>query len=141
MINIYTTKQVNGLTYINDVEAYFFVNWKEVINSKYAKNVIKKIDGVTKFYDNLVETPFGIAKYTELSTGCKALLIALYNNEFLVNFLETGENVVEELILLNKQNKDIDVNIFTPKTLIVSNLKEKVYLNGKLVTWFDISQL
>lgn len=141
MINVYTNKKVKDLTYIHDVEAHFNVFWKEIITSKFAKRVMKNIDNVSEFYDDHVLTPFGIARYTELSTGCKALLIAIYRQDCLVNFLETGENVLEELILLNKKDASLKINIYTPKSLLTSHFDEELYLNGKLVTWFDLIEI
>lgn len=130
MLYIYTGKAPKGM--ITDVEGVFKIFEDRDMKDPVALKLIKEIDSAKYYSDSNVKTPFGLANIYQLSSGCKAALLAIWSG-VVVNFTEAGDNVYEALL---KYAKDRDVKIWTNNRLML-NSKEIVCMDGKMMTAND----
>lgn len=79
----------NNLIY--DVEAGFRIFKKSIINNPLYWEIVHDIDKVSEINGDYIKTPFGGTSSDNLSSGCKALLLAVATGTW-VNFLEAGDN-------------------------------------------------
>ena len=88
------------------------------------RQAIKTIDHAILTDDLLIETPFGSGLISDLSSGCKAVLLALYyiNTNYLVSIEECGETPIKALCEIAKE-KDIYV-YFASQVVVTSNSVE-----------------
>lgn len=110
---LYIINYKNNTNIIYDVEQTFFLN-KHIIKREalYGK-IVKSIDNVLEFKGDYIETPFGGTSIESLSSGAKALLLAVNKQDHWVNFLEAGENVMNLAVEISR---DIDLHIFCEKS-------------------------
>lgn len=138
MLNV--TTKLNDKTQqmlINDVEVYFDrISYIILKDKKLFKSVISKIDNAEYIPDNIIETPFGRTVINDLSSGCKALLIALTFPEYITNFTEAGDNVLK---LAVEYSKTREINIFIQKP-IIGDLRYKIKLNGQDSTLLELAR-
>lgn len=138
MLNIITNYNVlPKKKFVDDVEVFFWAKWKEIIKHPEFSRIIKEIDNADVLSVGVIKTKHGTTIPLELSSGCKALLIAITYDNLYVSFLEAGGNVLKLAFeLANKYN----INIVTTKAIRVldkSDLKKPLILNGKKATLDD----
>lgn len=124
----------NNLIY--DVEAYFRLKKNTLIKHPLYETVIREVDGATKIFDDGIRTKFGSTLVDNLSTGCKALIIAVNNPNTWVNFLEAGSNVIEVASKLCKT--EIDIHIICEKSFLIKDLNYRVNADGNITTVKDL---
>ena len=134
MLYIYSSlKSIDRKKFVNDVEIFF--NFDLAYNLKTDESInkiLKTIDGAHIINGNVVETKFGVTTLSNLSTGCKALIIAWLNTSLTVNFTEVGDNVVELAVELSKNR---DLHVYTRNSVVFGkNLDTVVNLDGKEMT-------
>lgn len=134
MLYIYSSlKSIDRKKFVNDVEIFFNFDLAYNLKTDEAINkILKTIDGAHIINGNVVETKFGVTTLSNLSTGCKALIIALLNQGLTVNFTEVGDNVVELAVELSKNR---DLHVYTRNSVVFGkNLDTVVNLDGKEMT-------
>lgn len=134
MLYIYSSlKSIDRKKFVNDVEIFFNFDLAYNLKTDEAINkILKTIDGAHIIAGNVVETKFGVTTLSNLSTGCKALIIALLNPGLTVNFTEVGDNVVELAFELSKNR---DLHVYTRNSVVFGkNLDTVVNLDGKEMT-------
>lgn len=134
MLYIYSSlKSIDRKKFVNDVEIFFNFDLAYNLKTDEAINkILKTIDGAHIIAGNVVETKFGVTTLSNLSTGCKALIIALLNPGLTVNFTEVGDNVVELAVELSKNR---DLHVYTRNSVVFGkNLDTVVNLDGKEMT-------
>lgn len=134
MLYIYSSlKSIDRKKFVNDVEIFFNFDLAYNLKTDEAINkILKTIDGAHIINGNVVETKFGVTTLSNLSTGCKALIIALLNPGLTVNFTEVGDNVVELAVELSKNR---DLHVYTRNSVVFGkNLDTVVNLDGKEMT-------
>lgn len=86
---------------IRDNNAYFDENILPSMIDSLGQEVMRRIDGVTKFdpVSGAIVTPFGSTTIDHLSCGCKTVLNYLYSDEKykLININQCGDNALEVL--------------------------------------------
>lgn len=119
--------------FVDDVDIYFNFDLANNLKSdKIIDRILEVIDGAHIINGNVVETKFGVTTLSNLSTGCKALIIALLNPGLTVNFTEVGDNVVELAVELSKNR---DLHVYTRNSVVFGkNLDTVVNLDGKEMT-------
>lgn len=128
MLYIYTKlNDISKNNYINDIELFFENTWKKICRHPQAKYIIQKIDGASFINESTINTKFGVTNILNLSTGCKALLIAVTYNTSIVNFIETGNNVFNEALNLSEK---YDINIYLPYRKVSNNFNKVICLDG-----------
>lgn len=136
---LYITSNIdpNNKKYLDDVVSYFdFEFYRYVKPDKIVNKILEEIDGAHIISNDIVETKFGRTIITNLSTGCKALLIAAKKSGLIVNFTEAGNNVVELAVELSK---DIDMHIYTRNRIAFhKNHNFIINHNGKEMTVGDL---
>lgn len=134
MLYIYSSlKSIDRKKFVNDVEIFFNFDLAYNLKTDEAINkILKTIDSAHLINGNVVETKFGVTTLSNLSTGCKALIIALLNPSLIVNFTEVGDNVVELAVELSKNR---DLHVYTRNSVVFGkNLDTVVNLDGKEMT-------
>lgn len=128
MLHIYTkmTPEIK-LNFVNDVELFFKSEWRTIVKHESFEYVLKTIDKGTLLGGDAISTPFGTTSVTNISTGSKALLIALSYPKFIVNFLETGNNVLE---LASKLSDKYDLQIYMENPGVIQDLDKIVIIDG-----------
>lgn len=140
MLYVYTKlNEVDDKNYVNDVEAFF--NFDLAYHLKpdpIVNKILQEIDGAHIISDDIVETKFGRTLVMNLSTGCKALLVAVKNPGLIVNFIEAGNNVNKLALELSDK---LDIKIYTKNALIFSkHLDRIVNFDGKEITAKQVSE-
>ena len=87
MLYLYTQKPAEDV-YVHDVESYFYLKYASIYKHPIALQWIKEIDGALR-------TKFGITVPLNISSGSKALLIAITQTDCVVNFIEAGQNIFD----------------------------------------------
>lgn len=114
MLTIYLGKDylfMNGK--VNNVSAYFDEVYEPSwFTSEFSKKIVNQIDNVTYFGsgDVFISEKYGAMSATELSSGSKALLILLNEDDTLVSGDRMGDNCVPLLLELAKM-KDIKITL------------------------------
>lgn len=116
---------------IYDVEIRFksLVSNHISFDSDICRQVIKTIDHATLTHGNIIETPFGSASISDLSSGCKAVLLALHyssikDTDWIVSIEECGSTPIKVLCELAKK-KDVYV-YFASQVFVISDSVECV---------------
>lgn len=119
--------------FVDDVDIYFNFDLANNLKSdKIIDRILEVIDGAHIIAGNVVETKFGVTTLSNLSTGCKALIIAYLNPRLTVNFILVGDNVIELAVEISKDN---DLNIYTRNSVVFGkNLDTVINLDGKEMT-------
>lgn len=135
MLYVYSKNMLNGFVLINDVEAGFtqLKYNNELFEDDVSLFIMKYIDSVSFKKGDYIETPFGSTSMDNLSSGCKALLLAYYyrnKKDVLVNILECGENAIE---LLFELAKTMDISVYTTHTLTIYDDNAECIIDGKKV--------
>lgn len=127
-------KLTNDLIY--DVESSFFLNVDSIISNRLYERIIKQIDLVSYCDGDYIKTPFGGTSIYNLSSGCKALLLAVTFNNRWVNFLEAGPNVMD---LAAEIGKTMDMHILCEKRFRSKNHRDDtIVFNGNKIKIKDI---
>ena len=133
MLTLYDDKTIGNKEYIKDIEASFAFYKDAIVKLPQLKEVCSTIDNISYIKGAYIETPFGATSIDDLSTGCKALLLAilLSAEDIIVSFVESGENVLSFAL-----RKGYKINIYCLSTLQVNkeaNKCEFIYA-GKTMT-------
>lgn len=78
-------------------ELYLRFSTRDDFKDDLSSLVMKEIDGAYIVDGDCIRTPFGSTVFTNLSTGCQSLLVALKENDgnTWTSFLGAGDNVIE----------------------------------------------
>ena len=131
MINIYNyipESVIKSELYINDIDIFFSHRWNKAIQHKEAKRILKDIEDAEIKHNDIIKGKFGITIINKISTGTKALLLALSYPKYLVNFTEAGDNIFNLAIKLSEK---YNMNIMNNEVRVVDNLRAKIKFNGK----------
>ena len=114
MLTLYDDKTIGNKEYIKDIEASFAFYKDAIVKLPQLKEVCSTIDNISYIKGAYIETPFGATSIDDLSTGCKALLLAilLSAEDIIVSFVESGENVLSFAL-----RKGYKINIYCLSTL------------------------
>lgn len=101
--------EVRTPRFLMDIDGYFNRNKeKKWFNDPYVKKIIKEIDNTVAVKDEYLESPvFGGISPVQLSTGCKALILAYEVNE-VIYATWMGDNCVQ-LLLDMAEKKDVHI--------------------------------
>lgn len=117
--------KIDKASTIFDVDGWFDVNFHSLPETKENKRLIKEIDHAELISADTVRTPFGVTSLSNLSSGCKAALLAA-NTNYIVSFDEAGDNAFEAIL---KTAKAQDIKIATSLCVSV-NSKDTVVVDG-----------
>lgn len=135
MLYIKNKNELSGLNIIGDVELRFknLVNSGEYFDSPIYSSIMAKIDSVTDKKDQVIRTKMGLTTIHQLSTGCKSVILALYNlgKDEYVCIDECGENALNVLAKLAKQ---YDIKVYTNFNLPFNGNDLSINFNKKTFT-------
>lgn len=139
MLRVITdARLLNNKEYVRDVVAYFDNEYESIICNEYFEYVIKNIDKSERIAQDVIRTPFGVTTVENISTGSKALLVALSEPGLVVNFLETGDNVLN---LALDMSDHYDMTIYLDKPVVVKKCDIEIEINNKRATSLDLMLL
>lgn len=135
MLTIATKRELNSINKIADVESRFRVLLKtgEKFESDIYTSIIKVIDLVEEREGNIIRNQFGETTLEKLSTGCKAVMLAVYYNKknVYVSIEECGENALKVLFKLSEK---LDICVYTRYEISVFELDIKCRINSTIYT-------
>ena len=136
MLNIYT-KIPDKLKdkYVVDADGLFDGYWRWTIKHPEFERVINKIEEAKFVSKDLIEGKFGFSRITDISSGTKALLLALYFDEYLINFNEVGNNVFNLALELSKI---YNMNILLNRTRSANDMNTNIKLDDKICTVWEL---
>lgn len=135
MLSVYIPDyELNVSNCIFDVEKSFYVIANQCYKQEYFEGVIQNIEHGEVIEKGIIKTIFGFATISQISTGAKALLLALYKPKAIVNFREAGNNVVAYALKLSKK---YDLSIYLDREVPGIRTNESVLLNGEKIVTFD----
>lgn len=109
--------------------------YREILNYKdVLVDVISQIDNATFIVSDIIKTPFGETRLYDVSTGCKAVIIAMLYPDFCVSYMEVGHNVFDYTVNLSNHR---DMYIFTPIVLFAKDMNSRIYMDNTKVTVKD----
>lgn len=130
MLNIYTEKP--STNYIEDVEAFFDIMYKRIYSKPFTADIIKFIDGAEIIHEGVLKTKFGYGTLLDISTGSKAVLVALSFPDYVVNFIEAGDNIANKALDLSA---DYDLSLYMDHSWFFSVLDDRqIKVDGELTT-------
>lgn len=97
---------------IHEVSEYFNLKFKrDWLNDEFSKKAIKEVDKSTHIKDGYIESPvLGAISPRELSSGCKALILAKFDTEHIICGDRMGENCFPCLFELTK-TQDVTITL------------------------------
>lgn len=109
MLHLYTheDKIPDNLKVIKDVESAFKFEVMTTplgtipFNDEISNIIIKQIDKVIERHGRGIVTLFGETTIQEVSTGCKAALMAATHSNYCISNIEIGQNVIPVLLSLS----------------------------------------
>ena len=113
MINIFSdcTLVPSELDIIYDAEEWFKYHLEasggEAFNNDISNRILHRIEGATKRKGNEIITKYGKTHIKDISTGCKAVLLALNFPNYCVSNIEMGDNAMIALFREFKSNANI----------------------------------
>ena len=139
MIEIVTDLKMCNDNILFDNEAYFFENVSLEHDSKY-EFVLEGIDNakILDYDTGLVQTPFGLTSFEQLSTGCKTVLNYLHLRKHgsrysYLNITECGANALNVLFELCETDDGIGFYLGHDENL--ANIGPHEFsVNGRLTT-------
>lgn len=122
--------------FIDDVEVYFrYFLMDDIEPNDLVNKILLEIDGATNLKGRYIDSRFGGTCTENLSSGCKALLIAVYNQDKIVNFTEAGINVVKLAVELSQT---MDLHIYTQNIITFAKHRDVIInLDGKEMTCIE----
>ena len=117
---------------ITDVDGVFKIFANRDMKDPVALKLMEAIDGAVYASGDCIRTPFGTTSLNNLSSGCKAALLAIWSG-VAVNLTLAGDNDYEALL---KYAKDRDMHVWTHNRLMVDS-GEIVCVDGKKMTTRD----
>lgn len=133
MLYIYTKRPLDNV-FVEDVENYFYLKYKDIYKYSITLEIIKEIDKAEVVGSDVLRTRFGTTNLLNISSGSKALLIAITQTNKIVNFIEAGQNIFDKALELSKQydmHIYMDTNMLFTKyldyTIVVDNTPVKVF--------------
>lgn len=88
-----------GFDHISDVEAAF--KTVRLTGTETERSIIHSIDNATYLSETSFKDRFGYKLHmSELSTGCKAALVTLHNQETWIRLIECGDNARDAILCL-----------------------------------------
>ena len=132
MLHIATSiYKIDNDKYIENIEAVFEINKDTVAKHPELSGVLYTIDQSTYLGDELVKTKFGLTTLSNISSGCKTLLLALIFPDYWIDFLDAGINVLDYAIQISKNN---EMRIVTHGDLLDSIEDTEVELDGNIIS-------
>lgn len=141
MINIFTDcKLVPGnLDIIYDAEEWFTYHLEnsggKAFDNPISNRILHRIEGATKRKDNIIITKYGKTHIKDISTGCKAVLLAVNFPNYCISNIEMGDNA---MIALFREFKS-DANILVYNCIEIDDPSKTLHvtLDGKVTSLFD----
>lgn len=133
MIHFYTDKKyINDATLELDTEAifYFFTQERDKVyfDDDISNEILRNVEGVDYRSGNIVRNSISETHIQNISTGCKAVLIAVSHPDTCITNLEMGDNAVIELY----RHKDREIHIMCYNLLpYSSDCSGQVMLNNQ----------
>ena len=121
----------NRITYVSDYfDAMYDATW---LQSELARQIIKGVDDSEYIAGEYIESPvLGGISPRDLSSGCKALLILLNENNIIVSGERMGDNCFPWLLKI-AEKKDVTItlchNVTLKEPFTVNNLN-----SGRIIT-------
>ncbi|MGN0507441.1 MAG: DUF4869 domain-containing protein [Lachnospiraceae bacterium] len=121
----------NRITYVSDYfDAMYDATW---LQSELARQIIKGVDDSEYIAGEYIESPvLGGISPRDLSSGCKALLILLNENNIIVSGEKMGDNCFPWLLKI-AEKKDVTItlchNVTLKEPFAVNNLN-----SGRIIT-------
>ena len=128
MLQIYSKVKYGSKTYVDDVDKFFEVAKKSIVKHSKYRDIIRSIDKAAYVSNDTIRTAYGITGIHNLSSGCKALLIATAYPTYKVNFEEAGDNVIELAVELSKK---YNIQIVFNRTAAIKNGDTEIEFNGE----------
>ena len=133
MLTLYT--EYDKCNVITDVEAWFYTiqNRNIDFSKKVYRYIMKTIDNAKYIGDMMVETPYGKTLVTNLSSGCKATLLAVHyaGTDTAVSLDECGSNAID---LIFKLSEKVDIKAYTSSYIVPNYEEARCIIDGKLYT-------
>lgn len=112
MLHIFTDNKLVDKPYIKDVDAEFEIDAPNIEN-KYTDAesiaILKEMEGMTSRNGSYVDCKFGTVKLTDISSGCKNLLLCISRgSKCIINIDEMGYNAIKILFRIAK-SRELDV--------------------------------
>ena len=127
MLYIYTSKDNKNTVF--DADLVFYLNLPDIVK-RYESNervlrVLREIDGMTETMGDYIIAKYGSVSLGDLSTGCKACMLAvLYNDRYVVSADEMGYNCIK---VLAEISKEMDIKLYT--SYAYSDFPDEVVVN------------
>lgn len=126
MLHVYrTTDSIANERYLFEVDTFFEelveAGMHDFLHEKLYRNIIYQVDGARLNPDSSVSGKFGLTNLFNISSGCKAILLAVYysnDSDTWVNFNSAGENVLR---LMYNLAKHIEIRIKYDGVVTASN--------------------
>jgi hypothetical protein len=138
MLHLYSSrdKVPDNVHIVNDVEKAFFpyVRSESPLKGEVYDKIMRDIDKVSNRNNKIITNMIG-----ELSTGCKACLIAIDNPEYAVSNVEMGGNVIGELFKLSPEY-DSSVVLDFPIAGVIPEDNIKACLDGECMLSQDLME-
>lgn len=140
MISYYTAKKYipKDKKLIEYVDIYFNA-WAVMNGLTEEENKWLSLIDHSRLTDQIdrIITPFGVGHYSDISTGCKALILLSHlGNGYVVNIQECGQNVINEIFY-----KLDNVSVYSPRYKLIPTLNMGVCIDDKkLETLEDLSK-
>lgn len=139
MLRIFTDNTMSPKKYLVNIEAAFDINGPTIENmykDSLSIEILEKMEGMTSRNGKYINAKFGTVTITDISTGCKALLLcATQNKDCIICTDEMGNNAIKILAEISKE-KDID--IMTHQVLKYFPSDCNCYVNNELCSGEDI---
>lgn len=131
MLTIYTKK--DSCKKIIDVESRFRMlirDGETFSNDAYTK-IMKKIDNISERRGNIITSRFGETLIESLSSGCKAVLLAVYyhDSDIAVSVDECGENALKVLFKIAEK---INLQVYVSNYIKVNESDIECIVSDKL---------
>lgn len=114
MLTIATKRELKSVNKIKDVESRFrmLLNLGEKFELDIYTLIMKSIDLVNERKGNIIRNRFGETTLENLSTGCKAVILAVFYNKenIYVSIEECGENALDVLFKISER---LDLRVYT----------------------------
>ena len=142
MLRIYTDNKFSNKDYLINIEAEFNIDrfkMDTLYTDEVSQYVLKEIEGVTSRKGCYLDAKFGTIIMTDISTGCKALLLCIRrHDDCIVCMDEVGTNAIKLLEYIS-EHIEADIEVVTHRVLKYFRDDFECYVNDELCRGEDIS--
>lgn len=133
MLTIYTKKDTD-IKKILDVEARFSILIKsgKTFDDPIYYTIMKHIDNVKTKSETIIETLLGKTTISNLSTGCKSVLLLVDSNksDYAVSIDECGENALQ---MAFKIAEKMDLKAYSSNSIKISDNNIQCMIDNKII--------